>query len=257
MSNIKPYLSIVIPVFDEEKQVVKSLTKITKFFNKFDRTYEVIVVDDGSSDGTVNQVESFVEDNSNYYLIKNPHKGKGFAIRTGVQRARGDLIYLADIDLATPIDDLERFIFWIKEHDFDLVIGSREGMGAKRIGEPYYRHLMGRIFNLLIKIVVGLPYRDTQCGFKLFKNEIAKKLFSLQRLYGDDSQVVSGSKLSAYDVEILFLAGKLGYRVKELPVTWEFGQESKVDPIRDSWINFFDVIKVRINDIRGEYKVIK
>ncbi len=134
-----------------------------------------------------------------------------------------------------------------------MVIGSREGVGAKRLGEPWYRHVMGRIFNLIVRIIAVGGIQDTQCGFKAFRGEVAYHLFNNVRLYGEDARIVQDAAVTAFDVEVLFLAAKLGYSIKEVPVLWQYGTETKVNPLRDSWRNLLDVLRVRWNDLCGRY----
>ncbi len=134
-----------------------------------------------------------------------------------------------------------------------MVIGSREGVGARRLGEPWHRHIMGRIFNYFVRIVAVGGIQDTQCGFKAFQGAVAHDLFTKVQLYGANAKQIRGAAVTAFDVEVLFLARKQGYRVKEVPVLWRYGQETKVDPLRDSWRNMLDVFRVRWNAIRGRY----
>jgi hypothetical protein len=148
---------------------------------------------------------------------------------------------------------LERLLPWF-EHGYDVVIGSREGGGARqRIGEPFYRHLMGRIFNLVVQFLAVRGVQDTQCGFKAMRGEVARDLFARLRLHNGSSGPIEGSMVTAFDVELLFLAQKRGYRIKEVPVEWHYGAESKVHPLKDSWRNFKDVATVRWNDLLGRY----
>lgn len=246
-------ISIVIPAFNEKANIGITLTKVTSFLNDYEPDYEVIVVDDGSSDTTSEITENFAKGNSKVALIKNPHKGKAFAIRTGVIKASGDYILLFDADSATPIEELKRLMVWISDNDFDIAIGSREGIGATRKNEPLLRHVMGRVFNLLVKVLVLPGIEDTQCGFKLFKGSIAKEVFNKSLLYGDTTKEIKVPKVSAFDVEILYIAKKLGYKIKEVPITWEYGKNTKVNKVRDSVVNFLDVLRVKINSIKGLY----
>lgn len=248
-------LSVVVPVYNEKNVVGITLTKISSFLNEYEPDYEIIVVDDGSEDTTREIVESIQKVNNKVVLIKNPHKGKGYSVRTGVLKANGRYILMTDVDLAAPIEELKRLMVWIKDNNFDVAIGSREGVGAQRKNEPWIRHFMGRVFNHLVQILVLPGINDTQCGFKLFKEEPAKKAFSASLLYGDKTTEIKVPKVTAFDVEILFLIRRLGYKIKEIPITWEYGRSTKVSNIRDSFVNFFDVLKVKYNDIKGLYKV--
>jgi hypothetical protein len=159
---------------------------------------------------------------------------------------------LCDADLAVPIEEWQKLDAFFAE-GYHVVIGSREGLGAQRLGEPWYRHMMGRIFNTIVRLVALGGIQDTQCGFKAFQRDVSHHIFRSVQLYVDDAKVVQGAAVTAFDVEVLFLARKLGYQVKEVPVVWRYGVETKVDPLRDSLRNFSDVLRVRWYDLRGRY----
>ena len=248
-------LSVVITAYNEQSNIGITLTKITSFLSDFEPDYEIIVVDDGSTDGTASMVENFSKDNSKINLFQIDHRGKGYAVRTGILKSTGDLVLMADADSSTPIEELKRLAVWITDNDFDIAIGSREGIGADRKNEPFIRHFMGRVFNLLIQILVIPGINDTQCGFKLFKGNLAREIFAKSLLYGDKSKKLKVPKVTAFDVEILYIARKMGKRIKEVPVVWEYGKGTKVSKIRDSVYNFWDVLRVRFNSMRGLYKV--
>ncbi|MBI1801146.1 MAG: glycosyltransferase family 2 protein [Chloroflexi bacterium] len=247
-----PRLSVVIPAYNEERRLPGTLQRIMVYFHEQGYPVEIVVVDDGSTDSTAAIARSLAQQHSMVRLIQNEHHGKGYAVRTGVLQARGDQILICDADLATPIEEEQKLAPWLA-NGYAVVIASREGMGARRIGEPFYRHLMGRVFNFVIrKIAVG-EFQDTQCGFKLFRADVARDIFKRVRLYGDQSARMRGPAVTAYDVEVLFLALKYGYKVKEVPVEWQYGTMTKVNPITDSMRNFGDVMNVRLNDWRGRY----
>jgi dolichyl-phosphate beta-glucosyltransferase len=213
---------------------------------------EVLIVDDGSQDQTVEVVESFRIAYPNLTLIRSDHRGKGYAVRTGMLAARGHIILFSDADLSTPIEAIADLLPWF-ERGYGIVIGSREGSGAKRIKEPFYRHFMGRVFNLVVRLLTVRGIDDTQCGFKAFQDDVARDVFSRMKLYGADAQRVTDSMVTGFDVEVLFIGQKAGYKIKELPVEWRYGNETKVNPLKDSWRNFRDVVLVRWNDLRGKY----
>lgn len=245
-------ISIIVPAYNEEKLIEASLKKVLKFFRGKKFEYEVVVVDDGSKDKTASIVAALRRSNLEIKLIKNPHKGKGFAVYTGVKNASGNYLCFCDADLSTPIEEFERL--WEKVAEgFEVVIASREGKGAKRVGEPLYRHIMGRIFNYLVQLLAVRGINDTQCGFKLFEATVAKKIFSKLKLYGENAQELKEAAVTAYDVEVLFLARKMGFKIAEIPVLWEFRNETRVNPLRDSLRNFLDIVKVRVNDLGGRY----
>ena len=247
------YLSIVIPTYNEEKNIRQTLAKIFDYLEEKEFSSEIILVDDGSTDKTVEVVEEFYGDREVLRVIKNPHKGKGVAVRTGILASRGDYVLFSDADLATPIEEVERFLMWLKEQDFDVAIASREGFGAKRVDEPYYRHILGRGFNFLVQMLALSGIEDSQCGFKMFTREAADNVFGRLRVYGEDASEIKHAYLGAFDVEVLYLARKMGYKIKEVPVTWRYVESTRLDPLRDSWKMFWDVVRVRINDMRGLY----
>lgn len=255
-SEITPILSVVIPAYNEEKNIERTVKQIVEFLigEPVFGDFEVLVVDDGSTDRTVSLVESLAENIRNLKLIRNPHRGKGYTVRTGVLAARGDFILFSDADGSTPIKELKRLFLWLTEHDYDIVIASREGLGAQRHSEPYYRHLMGRGFNLLVQLLALPGISDSQCGFKLLKTQAAKEVFSRMKIYGDESALINFAYTGAFDVEVLYLARKFGYKIKEIPVSWTYNRTERVSPLRDSWRMFKDVIRIRLNDFQGAYR---
>ncbi|MFQ6014915.1 MAG: dolichyl-phosphate beta-glucosyltransferase [Anaerolineae bacterium] len=247
-----PFLSIVIPAYNEEQRLPGNLEKITLYLDRQPYPAEVIVVDDGSEDDTVAVVQQFVTTHPNVRLIENDHRGKGYTVRTGMLKARGKYILFTDADLATPIEEMDKLLAYLEE-GYDIAIGSREGLGARRYDEPWYRHLMGRVFNFIVRSLTVGGFQDTQCGFKSFRRQAAHDLFGRVQLYGNEAQPVKGAMVTGFDVEILFLARKAGYRIKEVPVEWHYGASSKVNPLLDSVRMFKDVLQVRVNDWKGLY----
>jgi dolichyl-phosphate beta-glucosyltransferase len=238
----QPLASVIIPAWNEESRMPASLERIVAFVEQQPHTIEVIVVDDGSEDNTAAIVETFAREHDFLRLIRNPHGGKGAAVKTGVVQARGQYLVISDTDLSVPIDELVKFLPPILD-GYDVAIASREAKGARRIGEPYYRHLMGRVYNLLVRLVAVPGIQDTQCGFKAFRREVARQVF--------DRQTIEGW---GFDVEVLFIAQRLGYRVVEVPVTWYYGRESKIRPLQDTLGMVRDLWQVRSNARRGLYK---
>ena len=255
MSN-PPFLSIVVPAYNEERRLPATLQQLLAYLNDQSWTWELLVVDDGSDDATVARAEAQVADEPHARVIRNPHRGKGYTVRTGMLQAVGDFILFSDADLAVPIEEWPKLAATMHQ-GYDIVIASREGVGAHRIDEPTSRHIMGRVFNLLVKIFAVGDFQDTQCGFKVFRRDVAHDLFGRMRLYDDTTAAPKGAAVTAFDVEILFLALRRGYRVAEIPVTWRYGEETKVDTVRDSWRNLRDVLKVRWNALTGQYRDVK
>ncbi len=242
------HLSIVIPAYNEAKRLPQTLARISAFLAQQPYQAEILVVDDGSSDGTATLAEAV----AGVRVLRMAHRGKGFAVRAGALAACGDLLLLCDADLAVPINEWPKLEAPLR-NGYDLAIGSREGLGATREGEPWYRHLMGRVFNGIIHLLALRGINDTQCGFKAMPGQVARHLFRHMRIYSDDAPLLQGAAVTAYDVELLFLARKAGYRIVEVPVHWIYGTETKVNPVRDSLRNLSDVLAVRLNDLRGRY----
>ncbi|MCR4406277.1 MAG: glycosyltransferase family 2 protein [Anaerolineae bacterium] len=252
VSNDQPLLSIVVPAYNEERRLPGTLETIIAYLRAQDYRAELIVVDDGSSDGTVRVVERYMDSYPGLRLIRNDHRGKAYTVRTGVLAAEGQYVIFTDADLAVPIEETGKALAALMDQH-DVVIGSREALGARRYNEPFYRHLMGRVFNFIVRLLALPDLQDTQCGFKGLRHDVAQDLFQRLRLYGADAGTIKGGAVTGFDVELLFLARKRGYSIKEVPVQWYYGSHAKVNPLRDSWRNFKDVLRVRLNDWRGKY----
>lgn len=242
MGESQSLASVIIPAWNEESRMPASLERIVAFVEQQPHTIEVIVVDDGSEDNTAAIVETFAREHDFLRLIRNPHGGKGAAVKAGVAQAQGQYLVISDTDLSVPIDELVKFLPPVLD-GYDVAIASREAKGARRIGEPYYRHLMGRVYNLLVRLVAVPGIQDTQCGFKAFRREVARQVFGRQTIEG-----------WGFDVEVLFIAQRLGYRIVEVPVTWYYGRESKIRPLQDTLGMVRDLWQVRSNARRGLYK---
>jgi len=250
----QPYLSVVIPCYNEERNIRRTLVKIDDFLKEQGWSFEIVVVDDGSGDKTVPIVEEVIEGKKQFRLIKNPHMGKGYTVRTGMLAARGKYVLFSDADLATPIEEVKKLLLWVEKQGFDIAIASREGVGARREGEPLYRHLMGRVFNFLVQLLALRGINDSQCGFKLFKREVARQIFERLYIYGRRAKSLKHAYLGAFDVEVLFLARKFGYRIKEVPVTWYYVQTQRLHPLRDSILMAWDLLKIRYYSWKGLYR---
>lgn len=250
MTN-SPYLSVVIPAYNEEPNFEKgALDDIPSYLAKQEYSHEVIIVDDGSEDKTAKLAQDFVKKHEHFRVIKNPHQGKAETVKTGVLSAKGKFVLFTDFDQATPISEIEKLLPLFPE--YDIVIGSRQLPGAKREKEPFYRHLMGLVFNLIVQLIAVRGIWDTQAGFKCFKAEVARKLFTKLKVYGKGKKV-KGAMVTAFDVELLFIAKKNSYKIKEIPIIWRHVATSRVSPIKDSLRMLRDVIKIRLNDLRGIY----
>lgn len=249
--NLPPYLSMVVPAYNEEHRLPSTLATLVDFLAGKPYPAEIIVADDGSTDNTRQVAERAAGESSSIRVLSLPHRGKAAAVRAGILEARGEIILFTDADLSTPLSYTDRLVSAI-EAGAGVAIGSREGEGAYRHGEPGYRHVMGRIFNAVVRVLAVPGLNDTQCGFKAFRQDVAADVFSSLRLY-DGTREVTGPRVTGFDVEVLFVARKRGYRIVEIPVEWTHVPGSKVAPLTDAVRMFVDVLRVRINDIRGRY----
>lgn len=247
----KPHITVIIPAYNEEPNFKKGiLNEVPAYLEKQKYTYEVLIVDDGSTDNTAQLAEDFAKKHKNIRVIKNPHEGKAETVKKGVEEAEGEFILFTDFDQATPLSEIEKLLPFFPQ--YDIVIGSRQLPGAKREKEPFHRHIMGIGFNLVVQLIAVRGIWDTQAGFKCFKSDVAKKLFKELKIYGKGKKV-QGALVTAFDVELLFIAKKRGYKIKEVPIIWHHVQTSRVNPLKDSARMFRDVLKIRVNDIRGVY----
>lgn len=248
----KIFLSVVIPSYDEMANLQKGvLDKIEHFLSKKKFPYEVIIVDDGSTDGSVELVKQFVREDPNFRLIENSHLGKGGAVTSGILNSRGDYVLFTDMDQATPIEELDKILPYFQQ-GFDVVIGSRSTV---RKGAPFIRQFVSHAAIVARKIIVGMKdVSDTQCGFKAFKKEVARKLFArINKLHNSFKKIKGSSVSSGFDVELLYLAKHLGYKIKEVPVEWLYVETRRVSPIKDSVQGLMDLLKIKIKAMRGEY----
>ncbi len=242
MAARTPFLSIVVPAYNEERRLPHSLEQIHAFLQTQPYQAEVLIVENGSTDGTWQVIQTFVARYPGQMRgLRSPRKGKGLAVRLGMLAARGRYRFLADADLSMPITELPRFLP-PRLPAFDIAIATREGPGAVRYGEPWHRHVMGRAFNLLVRALALPGLHDSQCGFKMFRGPVAEDVFRHARLEG-----------MAFDVEVLFIARRRGYRIVEVPIPWYFDPDSRVHPIRDTLHMLRDLVRIRWNARQGVY----
>jgi glycosyltransferase involved in cell wall biosynthesis len=236
-----PFLSIIIPAFNEETRLPNTLEQIVAFLQEQSYAAEVLVVENGSRDRTFEIASGFAQRYPNLHVFQQKQKGKGNAVRHGMLEARGEYRFMCDADLSMPIAELSKFLTPTL-NGADIAIASREVKGAVRYNEPYLRHLTGRVFNNLIRLLVLPGLQDTQCGFKCFRAQVVEAIFSYQTLNG-----------WSFDVEILYIAQRKGYRIREVPIHWYFSADTKISILRDSWHMFLDLLVIRRNASRGLY----
>ena len=236
-----PLLSIIIPAHNEESRLRRTLEQVFAFLSTQAYPTEVLIVENGSTDRTLEVAQAFAQQHNDLRVIQETQRGKGNAVRRGMVEARGDYRFICDADLSMPIEEIEKFIPPALV-DFDIAIGSREAPGAVRYNEPRYRHLGGRGINFIIQLFILPGLNDTQCGFKCFRAETAKRLFSLQTLTG-----------WSFDIEILYLARRKNLRIKEIPIHWYYDADSKVSAVRDALRMIGDIFHIHRNARRGLY----
>jgi len=241
IAALNPFFSIIIPAYNEENRLPSTLEQVFHFLEGQSYTSEVIVVENGSTDKTFEAAQRFAEQYKNLRVIHHEQRGKGGAVQRGVREARGEYVFFCDADLSMPIEEISKFLPPALM-DFDIAIASREAPGAVRYNEPYYRHLTGRVFNMLIRLMVLPNLQDTQCGFKCLRADVARDIFPFQTLTG-----------WAFDVELLYIAHHHGYRIIEIPIDWYFNADSKIRVLRDAWRMFIDLLVIRRNARRGLY----
>lgn len=236
-----PLLSIVIPAFNEENRLPGTLELIFNFLQSQPYSAEVVVVENGSRDRTLEVARAYAKLHCNLRVLKSEQRGKGLAVKLGMLEAAGEYRFMADADLSMPITEINRFIP-PGLNDFDIAIASREAPGAVRYNEPGYRHFIGRGFNFLIRMLALPGLDDTQCGFKCIRGAIVPDLFRHQTLPG-----------WSFDVELLYIARRSSYRIVEIPIPWYFNPESKIRVFHDSLHMGLDLLTIRLNGIRGRY----
>ncbi|MDD2822935.1 MAG: glycosyltransferase [Candidatus Daviesbacteria bacterium] len=242
-------LSIVIPAYNEAKNLKRGvLDDVYDYLKNQNYNYEVLIVDDGSSDSTVKLVEAEIKNKKGIRLIKNQHGGKAITVITGLLESIGDIVLFTDMDQATPLNQIEK-IFPKFDNGFDIVIGSRKG----REGAPPIRKLMGWSFSVLRGLMLGLPFTDTQCGFKAFNKKSIKVIFP-DLLKSWKNIKASGSAVNAgFDVETLFIARKKGFKIAEVLVDWRHVGSERVQAVKDSLEALKDMVRIKVNDIQGKY----
>jgi dolichyl-phosphate beta-glucosyltransferase len=226
-------LSIVIPAYNEERRLEASLDTLCAYLARQHWDWDVLVVDDGSLDRTAAIVEQVARGEPRIALQRERHRGKGGAVRAGLLAAHGAFRFLCDADLSMPVENLVRFLP-TETREYDVAIGMREGAQARRVGEPSYRHVIGRLFNRFVQSVALPGIEDSQCGFKMFSAAAAEAIFRRTTVDG-----------WAFDVEALVIARSLGLSIVEIPIEWHYRADSRVSPLRDGMAMFAEVVKIR------------
>jgi len=246
-------LSIIIPSFNEAVNFKRGcLNQIVDYLRVHELPWQVILVDDGSTDGSNRLLARYCRQH-HWLFIQNSHQGKVAAVKAGVLAAINPYILFTDFDQATPITEVAKLLPYI-DKKFDIIIGSREIKGASRRKEPFYRHLMGKVFNYLVQFIALRGIYDTQCGFKIFKTSVAKNLFQSLKVYQPKTETYAFT--GAFDVELLYLAKKKRLKIIEVPINWTHAATTRVNPIRDSLRMFWDVLKIKLIDLAGGYREI-
>ena len=241
MPASKPFLSLILPVHNESRRMPDSLREILAFLSSQTYTWEIIIVENASTDNTLERAQEYENTVPNLRVIHLDLPGKGLAVKTGMLLARGEYRFFADIDLSMPITEINHFLPPVLS-SLDVAIASREIHGAARYNEPALRHITGRVFNSLVRWIALPGLNDTQCGFKCFRGEVAEKVFSRQTLTG-----------WSFDAEVLAISRALGFSIQEVPINWYYNSNSRVHLIRDSFKMLMDLFRIRRNIRNGLY----
>ena len=242
-ASLPPTYSIVIPAYNEEPRLAATLKSVLAFVHAQSWNAEVLVVNDGSKDRTVEIVQGFAAKDPILRLVQNPgNRGKGYSVRNGMLHSRGRIVLFTDADLSSPIEEAPK-LFRALDQGADIAIGSRWLRSETQIHrQPLHRQLFGRIFNVLLRVILGLPFADTQCGFKAFKRPAVDAIFPLQKI-----------ERWGFDPEILFLARKLKFKVKEVPVAWGHSGDTRINPLIDGSRMVQEMLRIRWNNMTGKY----
>jgi glycosyltransferase involved in cell wall biosynthesis len=250
---MKPFLSVVIPAYNETTNIRGgSLRAVAEYLASQPYSYEVIIVDDGSEDQTAELAEAFAARHEHFRVIRNPHRGKAFTVATGLRAGQGEIVLFTDMDQATPIGETAKLLPWY-EQGYDVVIGSR---GTYRRNAPWWRKVMSRSQIILRNVILGFKdITDTQCGFKSFRGSAVGPILDHLHLYNlsQQEQVEGATVTAGFDVEMLFVAQKLGYKVKEVPVDWDYRHSRRVNLLKDSLRGVRELIEIRAADMKGAY----
>lgn len=246
----KIHLSVIIPCYNEERNIrLGALENVAHFLEKKKYYYEMILVDDGSTDESVKLIIKFIKEHPKLKLLQRVHQGKAAAVITGILEACGKYVLFTDLDQATPISELDKLVSMFSQ-GYSIAIGSRN---TKRRGAPFLRQAMARGFMIIRNHILNLGIEDTQCGFKAFTRKVANQIIPRLKLYNLRSSAHGSTVTAGFDVEFLYVAKKLGYKIAEVPVEWYYQETRHVSPLKDSLEGLMDLIKIRWNSVRGVY----
>ena len=236
-----PFLSIIIPAYNEELRLPRTLEQIFAFIEEQNYNAEILVIENGSTDRTYEVALEFAKRKKDVSVLREEKRGKGNAVKRGMLEAHGEYRFLCDADLSMPIAEVNHFLP-PQQTGIDVAIGSREAPGAVRYSEPEFRHLGGRLINLAIRTLILPGLQDTQCGFKCFRADVVESIFSYQQVTG-----------WSFDIEILYIARKRGYKIAEVPIHWYFNPDTKLRVVADALRMLGDIFSIHVNNLRGRY----
>ncbi len=246
---MKTHLSVIIPAFNEEDNFKRgSLSLVVDYLKEQDYVWEIILVNDGSTDGTLELLQKFVAKNKNVKLINNPHMGKAATVISGALAAEGEIVLFSDMDQATPIGELEKLLPQF-DKGYDIVIGSR----ANREGAPMFRQILAYSNVFLRAVILGLPFKDTQCGFKAFSASSAKKIFTIMHKLNPPKVITGPAVNPGFDVELLYIGRKLGFKISEIPVSWRYQESRRVSFVKDALAGLHGLFIVRYRSLTSKY----
>jgi dolichyl-phosphate beta-glucosyltransferase len=249
---MSPLLSVIIPSYNEKSNLSRGvLDEVATYLAAQPYQWEVILSDDGSTDGTLQELEAYAQRHPGFRVLANIHAGKAPTVSAGMRAAKGAWRLFTDFDQSTPIQEIEKLWPYTKQ-GIEVVIGSREMVGARRDKEPFLRHVMGRVFNIIVQLLAVDGILDTQCGFKLFSKHATVSLFPKLVVYGSQNKR-SDAFTGAFDVELLFLAKRLGFSIREVPILWKHADTVRVSPVKDSLRMLRDIMHIRIAELQGKY----
>ncbi|OGG02332.1 hypothetical protein A2W14_03925 [Candidatus Gottesmanbacteria bacterium RBG_16_37_8] len=247
------YLSVVIPCYNEERNIrLGALENVSSYLNRQKYNWEVILVDDGSTDDSHKLLLKFVKDKKKFKLLRKKHQGKAAAVITGVLKSQGKIILFTDLDQAAPLSEVEKLLHYFNK-GFQIVIGSRNSI---RLGAPLLRKAMAKGFMVARNLILNLGIKDTQCGFKAFQRNAALKIFPKLKVFNLHRHASGSTVTAGFDIELLYIAKLLDFKIAEVPVEWHYQETRHINPVKDSLESLLDLVKIRINSLTGQYQAV-